>query len=192
MNSIYYIGTASQWSAITKGSYWDDGVGSYTVYCDVEAPTVGNLVVPQEQWVVSGHVPSIVTTDQSNYSGMLNAAGVESAALLHQGSIDLGKIDLSLYSKVVVYWGSDASDVTINAYNANANNRFMLVTTDKNGLMSPDESTVIAATTYRLHGWHLKAVEIDLNGVDYSGPVFLTDDSLPGNLTLVYSIEFVV
>ena len=68
----------------------------------------------------------------------------------------------------------------------------MLVTTDKNGLMSPDESTVIAATTYRLHGWQLKALEIDLTGVDYSGPVFLTHDTLVGSFALIYSIEFVV
>ena len=197
LTSIDYMGSESQWSAISKGIDWDTDAGinygGYTVHYGY-APSVENLAIPQEQWVVSGHVPSIVTTDHNQYiySGMLDAAGVKSAALLHQGSIGLGKIDLSLYSKVVVYWGTDASDVTINAYNANANNRFMLVTTDKNGLMSPDESTVIAATTYRLHGWHLKAVEIDLTGVDYSGPVFLTNDSLPGNLTLVYSIEFVV
>ena len=93
---------------------------------------------------------------------------------------------------MVVYWSSDASDVTVSAYNANANNRFMLVSADKNGTMSPNESTVVAAATYKLHGWNLEAIEINLADVDYSGPVFLTHDTLEANFALVYSIEFIV
>jgi hypothetical protein len=122
---------------------------------------------------------------------MVAAGKVESAALLHQGSIALGEIDLSKYSKVVIYWGSDASQVTIDAYNANANNRFALVNADKNMKMSPDEETIIVAKTYELHGWAVQAFEIDLTGIDYNGPVFLTHDSLPGGFALVSSIEFI-
>ncbi|MBE6585451.1 MAG: hypothetical protein E7645_02865 [Ruminococcaceae bacterium] len=154
-------------------------------------PTGKNLIIPQDQWVISGHMPQIVTPDHATHGGMVAAGGVESAALLHQGSIGLGEIDLAKYSKVIIYWGSDASQVTIDAYNANANNRFALVNADKNSTMSPDESTIIAAATYELHGWNVEPFEIDLTGVDYNGPVFLTHDSLPGGFALIYSIEFV-
>ena len=150
-----------------------------------------DLNVPQDQWVITGHMPQIVTPDHASHGGMIAAGGVESAALLHQGSIYLGNLDLSKYSKVVIYWGSDASQVTIDAYNANANNRFALVSADKNGVMSPDEATIIAAATYELHGWAVAAFEIDLTNVDYSGDVYLTHDSLPGGFALVYSVEFI-
>ena len=150
-----------------------------------------DLNVPQDQWVITGHMPQIVTPDHASHGGMIAAGGVESAALLHQGSIYLGNLDLAKYSKVVIMWGSDASQVTIDAYNANANNRFALVNADKNGVMSPDEATIIAAATYELHGWAVAAFEIDLTNVDYSGDVYLTHDSLPGGFALVYSVDFI-
>ncbi|MBE6558495.1 MAG: hypothetical protein E7661_05750 [Ruminococcaceae bacterium] len=158
---------------------------------NAESTTSGNLVIPQEQWTISGHCTEIVHKTGHGNSGMVAAGGVESGALLHQGSIGLGNIDLSKYSKVIIYWGSDASQVTVDAYAANANNRFALVSADKNMKMSPDEDTIIAAATYELHGWSVEPFEIDLTDVDYNGPVFLTHDSLPGGFALVSSIEFV-
>ncbi|MBE6585844.1 MAG: hypothetical protein E7645_04865 [Ruminococcaceae bacterium] len=150
-----------------------------------------DLNVPQDQWVISGHMPQLVAPDHASHGAMVAAGGVESAALLHQGSIYLGNLDLSKYSKIVIMWGSDASQVTIDAYNANANNRFALVSADKNMVMSPDEATIIAAATYELHGWAVAAFEIDLTNVDYSGDVYLTHDSLPGGFALVSEITFI-
>ena len=146
-----------------------------------------NLNVPQDQWVITGHREGI----QNSSDGMVAAGGVESGALLHQGSIALGEIDLSKYSKVVIYWGSDAGDGTKALYAANEHNRFALVNADKNMKMSPDEETIIVAETYELHGWAVQALEIDLTGIDYNGPVFLTHDSLTGGFALVSSIEFI-
>ena len=123
---------------------------------------------------------------------MVAAGGIQSGALLYQGSIYLGNLDLSKYSKVVVMWGHDNSAATINKYNANANNRFALVTANKGaGTMSPAEDTIIAAATYELKGWGVTALEIDLSEIDYSGDVYLTNDSLEGCFALVYSIEFI-
>ena len=148
-------------------------------------------MIPQDQWVISGHVTTLVTPDVPGHGDMVAAGGVDSAALLHQGSIALGEIDLSKYSKVVIMWGSDNGPGTQDLYNKNANNRFALVNADKNMVMSPAEDTVIAAATYELHGWAIAPFEIDLTGIDYNGPVFLTHDSLPGGFALVSSIEFV-
>ena len=154
-------------------------------------PEVETLVIPQDQWVISGHMPHIVYPDQEGHGPMISAGGVESAALLHQGSIALGEIDLSKYSKVVIMWGSDNGDGTKDLYAKNEHNRFALVNADKNMVMSPAEDTIIAAATYELHGWAVAPIEIDLTGIDYNGPVFLTHDSLAGGFALVYSIEFV-
>ncbi|MBP3571457.1 MAG: discoidin domain-containing protein [Clostridia bacterium] len=156
-----------------------------------EEPTVENLVIPQDQWVISGHVTTLVTPDVPNHGDMIAAGGVSSAALLHQGSIALGEIDLSKYSKVVIMWGSDNGPGTQDLYAKNEHNRFALVNADKNMQMSPNEDTIIVAKTYELHGWAIAPFEIDLTGIDYNGPVFLTHDSLAGGFALVYSIEFV-
>ena len=158
---------------------------------DPDAPAGESLVIPQDQWVISGHCTTLVGKEGHANSPMVAAGGVESAALLHQGSIALGEIDLSKYSKVVIYWGSDAGDGTKALYAANEHNRFALVNADKNMKMSPDEETIIVAKTYELHGWAVQALEIDLTGIDYNGPVFLTHDSLTGGFALVSSIEFI-
>ena len=158
---------------------------------DPDAPAGETLVIPQDQWVISGHMTHIVYPDQEGHGPMITAGGVESAALLHQGSIALGEIDLSKYSKVIIYWGSDNGPGTQDLYAKNEHNRFALVNADKNMQMSPNEDTIIVAKTYELHGWAIAPFEIDLTGIDYNGPVFLTHDSLAGGFALVYSIEFV-
>ena len=154
-------------------------------------PEVEKLVIPQDQWVISGHCTTLVGKEGHSNSPMVAAGGVDSAALLHQGSIALGEIDLSKYSKVVIMWGSDNGPGTKDLYAKNEHNRFALVNADKNMVMSPAEDTIIAAATYELHGWAIAPFEIDLTGIDYNGPVFLTHDSLAGGFALVYSIEFV-
>lgn len=138
-----------------------------------------------DTWTVSGHDPMV--HDSSN--GMVAAGGVDKGALLHQGAVGIGTVDLSKYNKVIVYWGCDASGVTQNHYNNNANNRVIVTKADSNGKMSPDEKDILAFTTYTLHGWRPEAIEIDLTGVNYSGPVYITIDSLPGTFVLVSAIE---
>ncbi len=183
-------------SADTSTPHW---FSIYEVYVygkaeeteEPDAPVVESLVIPQDQWVISGHKTVITTPDDATHGGMISAGGVDSAALLHQGSIALGEIDLSKYSKVVIMWGSDNGPGTQDLYAKNEHNRFALVNADKNMVMSPAEDTIIAAATYELHGWAVAPIEIDLTGIDYNGPVFLTHDSLEGGFALVYSIEFI-
>ena len=144
-----------------------------------------------ESWTVSGHQPQLITPDVAGVGPIVAAAGMEKAALLHQGSIYLGEIDLSKYSKVVIYWGSDNSQVTMDRYNENAHNRIMLLSADMNMMNSPTEDTIIAGSTYTLHGWAVQAHEIDLTGIDYYGPVYVTYDTLPGTFMLISSVEFI-
>ena len=162
-------------------------LNEFTVKLPTRPTHYDNYTVPQDQWVMTGHNTNL--NDASN--GMVAAGGVESGALLHQGSIALGEVDLSKYSKVVVMWGCDNSDVTINHYNANANNRIMLLNAVMDGVMSPAAETIIAGGTYELKGWKVTAFEIDLTGIDYNGPVWLAIDALPGTFALVASVEFI-
>ena len=155
-----------------------------------EAP-VENYNVPQSAWTVSGHCPQIVGASGHANSPMVAAGGIESGALLHQGSIGVGEVDLSKYSKVVIKFGVDNSGVTMGHYDANANNRIMLVNADVNMVMSPNADQVIAGATYTPQGWALVEIEIDLTGVDYNGPVYVTYDTLPGTFMLFGSVEFV-
>ena len=66
------------------------------------------------------------------------------------------------------------------------------VTADTDGRNSPDAGEIIAATTYTLHGWSPEAVVIDLKGINYNGPVFISVDTLPGTFMLVTAIAFIV
>ena len=155
-----------------------------------QVPHYDNYNVPQDQWTVTGHCPGIVGKEGHANSGMVAAGGVESGALIHQGAVALGEIDLSKYSKVVIMWGCDNSPVTVGHYEQSANNRIMLVSADVNGT-APADGTIIAGGTYELGGWAVQAFEIDLTEVDYNGPVYLCIDTLPGTFALFASVEFI-
>jgi hypothetical protein len=144
--------------------------------------------VPIDSWTVSGHNPHI----QDTSNGMVAAGGVEKGALLHQGAIGVGTVDLSKYSKVIIMWGCDNSQITVDHYNKNAHNRIMLTKVDTDGQMSPESKDIIAYANYNLGGWRVQAIEIDLSKVNYKGPVYITIDALPGTFALFSSIEFVV
>ena len=155
------------------------------------APRYDDYNVPQDQWTVSGHKAGVTPAGDATHGGMVAAGGLEAGALLHQGAIGLGVIDLSIYDKVLVYCGCDASGVTQGHYDANTNNRIILTKVDTDGNMSPNEEDIIASVTYTLHGWAPEAVEIDLSGIDYNGPVYVTYDTLPGTFMLVGAVEFI-
>ena len=155
------------------------------------APRYDDYNVPMDGWTVSGHCPQIVGSEGHANSPMVAAGGIAQGALLHQGSIGLGEIDLSKYSKVIIKFGVDNSDVTWGHYDASANNRIMLVNADVNMVMSPAAEQVIAGETYEPCGWSLVEIEIDLTNVDYNGPVFVTYDTLPGTFMLFGSVEFI-
>ena len=158
-----------------------------------DIPNTDNYNVPQDKWFVTGHCPQIVYKEGMSFSAMVAAAGVDSAALLHQGSIGLGEIDLSKYKKVIITYTTDNSPITQDHYASNPQNRFMLLNADSSMVNSPDASKIVAETTYSLpwSGWQLTTMEIDLTNVDYNGPVYLSWDTLPGTFMLVSSIEFV-
>ena len=155
------------------------------------APRYDDYNVPMDGWTVSGHCPQIVGSEGHANSAMVAAGGIAQGALLHQGSIGLGEIDLSKYSKVIIKFGVDNSDATWGHYDASPNNRIMLVNADVNMVMSPAAEQVIAGETYEPCGWSLVEIEIDLTNVDYNGPVFVTYDTLPGTFMLFGSVEFI-
>lgn len=148
-------------------------------------------LVDMDTWEVSGHKKGITSATDPSHGGMVKAGGVDRGALLHQGAIGIGTLDLSKYSKIVVYYGCDASAVTQGHYNASANNRIMISRVDTDGMNAPDQKDIIASATYPLLGWSPNALEIDLTGINYKGPVYITVDALPGTFMLITAIELI-
>ena len=161
-----YVVTLTESSVKLDGTYWN---------------------VDIDTWQVTGHVTEI----QNSSNGAVAAGGVTRGAMLYCGTICVGEVDLSQYSKVVIYWGCDNGTGTQNLYKQNAANRFLVTKADTNGAKSPVAKDILASETYTLHGWRVEALEIDLTGVNYNGPVYITVDFLPGTLVLVSEIEFV-
>lgn len=147
--------------------------------------------VPVETWTVSGHAPKVTPATDPSLGPMVAAGGVECGALLHQGSVGLGEINLSQFSKMIVYYGTDCSEVTQGHHDNNPNNRIMITSSDNTMVNTPDESTIVAYTDYTLPGWNIVPIEIDLTNIDYNGPVYVTYDTLPGTFLLIGRIELV-
>ena len=152
---------------------------------------VDTLNVPQDAWTVTGHKEGITPAEDPSHGPMVAAGGIATGALLHQGYISIGELDLAQFSKLIVYIGIDNSQVTLDHYAANAANRLILTSADQAMTMSPTDDVVIATVDYAPCGWALTAFEIDLTGVDYNGPVYFTYDTLPGTFMLVGAIELV-
>ena len=174
-----YIGL---FNSAEAAELWDDRYDD--VYVDL-------YNVPQDNWTVTGHCTGIVGAEGHANSGMVAAGGVESGALLHQGYIALGEMDLSQFTKLIVYYGLDGSQVTIDLHAAAANNRILLTSADQSLTNSPTEDVILASATYTELGWGVKALVIDLTDVFYSGPVYVTYDTLPGTFMLISEATFV-
>lgn len=149
------------------------------------------IEIPTVTWAVTGHVPHVVGADDPSVGPMLVAGGIEQGALLHQGSVGIGEFDLSQYEKMIVFYGIDNSEVSVENYNNNPNNRIMITSTELNMVNFPEESAIIASTVYTLRGWQVTPIEIDLTGVDYSGAVHVTYDTLPGTFMVIGAIYLV-
>ena len=152
---------------------------------------VDTLNVPQDAWTVTGHKEGITPAEDPSHGPMVAAGGIATGALLHQGYISIGELDLAQFSKLIVYIGIDNSQVTLDHHAANPVNRLILTSADQAMTMSPTDDVVLASVDYAPCGWAVTAFEIDLTGVDYNGPVYFTYDTLPGTFMLVGSIELI-
>ena len=113
--------------------------------------------------------------------------------VVHYGSINLGEVDLSKYSKVTVTYatpvGSDSAGGDFaTQYEATAK-RVMLLNTasdiqDGSAFeYLPAESAIIASAQYSMSATNLAltTVEIDLSAIDYNGQTYLTFDFRDAN-----------
>ena len=133
----------------------------------------------------------IVTPGHATHGGMVGAGGVESAALLHQGSIALGEIDLSKYSAVVVTYGSDpgAKQGDVGTFMALTKNGAVenADSSDKTDAEIIAQATMSNATGF----WNVtRDVTIELD-TDYNGVVYLAQDMKDGNGIAITSIVFI-
>ena len=160
---------------------------------ELEKPAYPNnaVEISKDTWAITGHVTHVVEAADPSLGPMLIASGIEQGALLHQGSVSIGEVDLSKYESMIVYYGMDCSQVTIEHYNANPNNRIMITSTEVNMVNSPEESTIVASTVYTPQGWQVMPIEIDLTGVDYNGAAYVTYDTLPGTFMVIGAIYLV-
>ena len=110
--------------------------------------------------------------------------GTDHCFALHYGSINLGEIDLSKYSKVIVTYATP-DDATVagasNEYNMTGKRVLLLnAPSASQGTFEylPEESAIITSTQYEMSPASLitTTVEIDLTNVTYNGTVYLTFD----------------
>lgn len=137
---------------------------------------------------VTGSYPTVYTGANAQFN-TTPAVGADGYVInLHYGSIYLGEIDLSLYSKVTVTYGTATDGVMADSnfageYQA-TQQRVLLLNTLSNAQegtpfeLLPEEDAVIATAHYEMsNGWMaVTTVEIDLSAVDYNGQVYLSFD----------------
>ena len=108
--------------------------------------------------------------------------------VVHYGSINLGEVDLSKYSKVTVTYATPVGMDTVGGdfgaqYDATAKRVLLLNTASAIQEGSafeylPEESAIITSAQYNMSAsnMELTTVEIDLSSVEYNGQTYLTFD----------------
>ncbi len=187
----------------TSGDDEDETQGSDPTPDDPDKPTVSLTIDPRTlpYGSISGDITTIINATGSEYSPMVAAAGLPSAALLHQGSIHLGNIDLSQYSRVVITYASDWGEATQYDHAADVAQGYGKIYLVDQNYCRPNKYTnqlhvtpsivVAESGSYKPDGmWTLTNHEIDLTDISYSGDVYLTCDFLHGQIILIDSITF--
>ena len=142
---------------------------------------------------ITGHCAEIVPASGHDNSAMIAAAGLESGAMLHQGSIYLGEYDLTKCEKVVIYYATDWGDGTQSALAAARDQGFGylgLSAIDCNNVVNPDRAYFIGELYTPDGMWQVTAHELPnvaLSG--YSGPVYLSADFLEGQFIVIDRVE---
>ncbi len=133
----------------------------------------------------------------------------DALVILHYGSLNLGEIDLSQYTKVVVTYGNMAGAYTGGSYDDeyNATQKRVLLLNAPSSIQEgtafeylPTDEQIITSANYEPSeaSLVLRTVEIDLSTVEYNGQVYLTFDfrndanafGYLANLIVVTSVVF--
>ena len=161
-----------------------------------EATTEEQTTEPDNSWDVDFSKAPISGSYAEPWAGNQLIPSLSAQDLIyvvHYGSINLGEVDLSKYSKVTVTYatpvGGDSAGGDFAAqYEATAK-RVMLLNTasaiQENSAFEylPEDGAIIASAQYSMSATHMEltTVEIDLSAIDYNGQTYLTFDFRDAN-----------
>ena len=134
---------------------------------------------------ITGSYPTVWAGNGLATTPALNAT--DSMVVLHYGSINLGEIDLSKYTKVTITYGNMVGAHANGNYDDefNATQKRVLLLNAPSSIQEgsafeylPEAEQIITYTNYEQSEGSLvlRTVEIDLSTVDYNGQTYLTFD----------------
>ncbi|MBR5601193.1 MAG: hypothetical protein IKW24_01035, partial [Clostridia bacterium] len=142
---------------------------------------------------ITGHQPNIVDSSFAGHYPMIAAAGLQTGAMIHQGSIYLGEYNLAEYSKIIIYYATDWGEGTqagLADAKANGYGCIGISAYDCNNVVNPDRSGFVCSEYTPDGGWVITAHEIAL-GIEYSGPVYVSADFLGSQFIIIDRVELV-
>lgn len=160
-----------------------------------EEPTTEAPVEPDNSYrvdlgsvTVTGSYPNIYTGATALFPTTPAVSADAYVITLHYGSINLGEIDLSKYSKVTVTYATAADGLIAdsdfkNQYEATGQRVLLLnAPSEIEGgsafELLPAEDAIVATAHYEISNsfMEIMTVEIDLSAIDYNGPLYLSFD----------------
>ena len=172
---------------------------------ETEAPD-NSLNIDLTTVVATGSYPQV---DNPINGPALGLPADQHVITLHYGSIALGEMDLSQYSKVTVTYATPTDELAAgmaDQYNATAKRVLLLnaASSIQEGTAFeylPADGAIIASNTYEMSATNMAitTVEIDLSEINYNGQVYLSFDfrnptnnefGATGYLVMVTGISF--
>ena len=173
----------------TVALYAKDAAGNEEVFAEFKLVKVDNsLKVDLNATTVTGTYSTVYTGANATFNTTPAVGADEYLITLHYGTIHLGELDLSQYSKVTVTYGTAADglipDSNFSGEYAATQQRVLLLNaasaTDATGVFEllPEDNAIVASAHYEISDsfMSVKTVEIDLSEVDHNGQLYLSFD----------------
>ena len=166
-----------------------DADGNEEAFAEFKLVKIDNsLKVDLSNVSANGSYPTIYTGANTPFNSNPAIGADEYMVILHYGSINLGEIDLSQYSKVTVTYATAADglipDSDFSLQYAATQQRVLLLNAPSEieagsaFELLPADDAIVASAHYDISAtfFETKTVEIDLSEIDYNGALYLSFD----------------
>ena len=163
--------------------------GNEEIFAEFKLVKVDNsLTIDLSGVTVTGSYPTIYTGANALFPTTPAIGADEYLVTLHYGSINIGEVDLSQYSKVVVTYATAADGLMPDSnftgeYEATGKRVLLLnapsdIQPDSAFELLPAEDAIVATAHYEISNsfMEITTVEIDISEIDYNGQLYLSFD----------------
>ncbi|MBO5758171.1 MAG: TIR domain-containing protein [Clostridia bacterium] len=201
LTDVYYTGTEAQWQEVYLGN--SCFTSDYTVHYNAAITDPEDVQLPPEvtppEYTDRFVVDMNVAENQEVYMPHFAAAGIFNPVCLlgYGNTVYLGNLDLSNYSKVLIYYSCDGSQITADAFAAASSLDIGLKSENSSfgeeTFNNYDGALAYTQMVFSSNAWAgegVRVAEIDLSDITYAGDVWAAVHNPQSTQICIHGVEF--